>query len=276
MLAKLSRLLPIRIKTFLKYYEQRLMLFLKFFKLPNWKLMYLDDSSYVADGFATTHDPLFLKNDKLVNSYHKSIKELKDFYVKPNSKYYKLHWESQEEIIWRAHIVTWAAKTVEKVPGDFVECGVANGLLSKTICEYVDFKNQNRNFYLLDCWELFREVEWGRCYPVEKNDSWFDFASERFSDYPNVKLVKGMIPESLAQVSNIDQIAYLSIDMNDGDPELAALKFFWDKLSPGAIVYFDDFLWGYKKLQDNIAEFLSDKNVELLHIPTGNSILIKN
>ena len=63
--------------------------------------------------------------------------------------------------------------------------------------------------------------------------------------------------------------------MNDGDPELAALEFFWDKLSPGAIVYFDNFLWGYPKLQTNIENFLKDKTEELLHLPTGNSILIK-
>lgn len=267
---------PMRFRTLVRYQLERAKLLGHIMGLSNWRLEYLSKRSYSADGFITIHDTPFLRNQKLINAYEKALEGLEDFYVKPNSRYRQDHWESSKEILWRAHIVTWAAKTLGNVPGDFVECGVGNGLLSKTICEYMDFETQNRRFYLLDCWELFREVEWNKLYPVSQSPSWFDFAASRFSTYPNVKLIKGMIPESLEMVKKIDKVAYLSIDMNDGEPEIAALKFFWDKLSPGAIVYFDDYLWGYEKLQKYVDEFLADKNVELLHIPTGNSILIKN
>jgi len=271
-----KRLLPINFRTFIRYYLTRAKLLNKISKLPNWRLNYLGDKVYMADGFITSHDTPFLRNDKLVSAYEAALRDLEDFYVVPNSRYRQDSWESSKEIIWRAHIVTWAAKTVEKLEGDFVECGVGNGLLSKTICHYLEFEKQDRNFYLLDCWELFREENWDRLYPRHEDITWFDFAASRFSQFPNVTLVKGMIPKSLEMVKNINKVAYLSIDMNDGEPEIAALKFFWPKLVPGAIVYFDDYLWGYPKLQKYVEDFLLDKDVELLHIPTGNSILIKN
>ena len=266
---------PVKFKTVVRYQVERAKLLKFIFTLPNWRLQYLSKRVYSADGFITIHDTPFLRNRKLIKAYEESLRGLEDFYVKPNSRYRQDHWESPKEILWRAHIVSWAAKSLENVPGDFVECGVGNGLLSKTICEYVDFKAQNRNFYLLDCWELFRQEDWRNLYPVNQASTWFEFTSTRFGLYPNVKLVKGMIPESLKMLQNIDKVAYLSIDMNDGEPEIAALEFFWNKLVPGAIVYFDDYLWGYPKLQKYVDEFLVDKNVELLHIPTGNSILIK-
>lgn len=272
-----KQLLPMNFRTFIRYYLTRVKLLNKISKLPNWRLNYLGDKVYMADGFITSHDIPFLRNDKSVSAYEAALGDLEDFCVKSNSRYRQDSWESSREIIWRAHIVTWAAKTVEKLEGDFVECGVGNGLLSKTICHYLEFEKQDRNFYLLDCWELLRDENWGKKYPRDNTfSSWYEYVGARFSQFPNVKLMKGMIPDRLNGVKNIDQVAYLSLDMNDGEPEIAALRFFWPKLVPGAIVYFDDFLWGYPKLQEFVEEFLWDKDVELLHVPTGNSILIKN
>ena len=47
--------------------------------------------------------------------------------------------------------------------------------------------------------------------------------------------MKGRVPESLEAVE-IESVAYLSIDMNIVEPEIAALEYFWDKLVPGALV----------------------------------------
>ena len=45
---------------------------------------------------------------------------------------------------------------------------------------------------------------------------------------------------TLAQ-ANIEQVSYLSIDMNCSAPEIAAAEFFWEKLTPGAVVLLDDY-----------------------------------
>lgn len=59
---------------------------------------------------------------------------------------------SAPEIRWRAHVACWAAKHALSLEGDFVECGVHTGLLSRTICEYLDFGRTGRNFWLFDTW----------------------------------------------------------------------------------------------------------------------------
>jgi hypothetical protein len=41
--------------------------------------------------------------------------------------------------------------------------------------------------------------------------------------------------------ANIGQVAYLSIDMNNATPEIAAANYFWDKLQPGAPILLDDY-----------------------------------
>lgn len=255
------------------YYIRKLRLLQKIIRMPLWKMHLLSDEVYSRDGFVTIHDVPFLRDEKFVQSYRASIEGTESVYIKPNSRFFRGHWESWDEIAWRSHITCWAAQQVRNIKGDFVECGVANGLLSKAICHYTNFQNQDRKFYLIDGWTPLRGSEIR--YPAEFDGSWYEFAKSRFKEFPNVEFVKGMIPEVLDALKHIEKIAYLSIDMNDGDPELDAVEFFWDRISVGGIIYFDDYLWGYPKLQENISRFAERKNVELLHIPTGNSLLIK-
>jgi len=141
-------------------------------------------------------------------------------------------------------------------------------LLSKTICEFTEFEKQDRNFYLVD--------SWGPMPGSHKNfkEDIFEQVKERFSKYPNVKLIRGIVPNILEQIPK-NPIALLLIDLNSFEPELAALNFFYDRLEPGAIIYFDDYGWNYPKLREAVNGFFSDKPESLLHFPSGNSIVIK-
>ena len=53
-------------------------------------------------------------------------------------------------IQFRVYICCWAAAYASKLDGDFVECGVGKGVISKTICVYLNFNEYNKNFYLFD------------------------------------------------------------------------------------------------------------------------------
>ena len=48
------------------------------------------------------------------------------------------------DIRWRAHVACWAASHALTLDGDFVECGVHTGLLSLTVCNYLDFNRTGR------------------------------------------------------------------------------------------------------------------------------------
>jgi hypothetical protein len=103
----------------------------------------------------------------------------------------------------------------------------------------------------------------------------YQFVVDSFKEYPNVVIVKGPVPKTLSQV-NIEKVAYLSIDMNCALPELEALKYFWPRLEPGAIVVLDDYGWPTFENQKAVADdFASSVGTKILSLPTGQGILIK-
>ncbi len=83
------------------------------------------------------------------------------------------------------------------------------------------------------------------------------------------------MPEILEQV-NTDKVAYLSIDMNCAEPEIAAAEFFWDKLAPSTPVLLDDYGWA-KHIEQKRAfdQFAIRKGIEILSLPTGQGLFFK-
>jgi hypothetical protein len=103
----------------------------------------------------------------------------------------------------------------------------------------------------------------------------FERSQNNFRPFPRARLVRGLVPDTLSTVS-IDQVCYLSIDMNIVLPELAAMEFFWDKLVPGATVIIDDYGWANFKLQQEAHDrFAATKGVPILLLPTGQGLMIK-
>lgn len=216
-----------------------------------------ENATYAADGFSTTHHVEFLNNDRFNASYRGALEHVSDLL-------------RGTEIEWRAHICCWAASQAIHLEGDFIECGVWYGVLSKTICEYTDFGSQNRNFYLVD--------SWGKMPGSHENANYqediYDIVKKAFSKWPNVSLIRGLVPEALSRIPS-KKVAYLSIDMNGSEPEKAALEYFYDKVVPGGVIYFDDYGWGYPELRTVVNKFFADKPESLLHFPSGNSIVVK-
>lgn len=227
------------------------------------KYLVKQNTTYLADGFATTHFVAFLNDKKFLSAYEKSMG-----FTDPQliAKF------ATTDIRWRAHIATWAAQRALRLEGDFIECGVWYGLLSKTICEYLNFDSQTtKTFYLVDTWGD----------PCEKSlnhpgfpDDVFDVVKKRFEPYKNVKLVRGHVPNILDSIP-VKKISYLSIDMNGDFAERRTLEKYYELLVPGAIIYFDDYGWNYPKLRETVDDFFKDKPEFLLHFPSGNSIVVK-
>jgi O-methyltransferase len=221
------------------------------------------EATFMGDDFATVHYVPFLHQETFCDAYKKAFIDV-DKRVEQSIK--KL------DISWRFHICTWAASQAINLDGDFVECGVWWGLLSKGICEYVSFDRQRtKNFYLFDTWG---DPSHARANHSNYQVDIFDEVSKRFASYDNVHLLRGHVPDVLSTVS-IERIAYLSIDMNGAKAERQTLEKFYDKVVPGGIIYFDDYGWNYPELRKEVDEFLNDKPETLLHFPSGNSILIK-
>jgi O-methyltransferase len=190
--------------------------------------------------------------------------------------------QSDIHIEWRVHMALWAATHGILLEGDFVECGVNTGILSLAICDYLDFGNKNKKFYLFDTFAGIPEHQMSateREARLKENEMLYEdcytIAARNFKPYSNVHLIKGEVPSTLENV-RIDKVSYLSIDMNIAAPEVAALEYFWPKLTTGAIVLFDDYGWiNYREQKTALDSFANKHHVSIATLPTGQGLLIK-
>ena len=180
---------------------------------------------------------------------------------------------------WKIYINQWAAQHAMQLAGDFVECGVYRGRIAMSNMVATHFEAfPDRRYYLLDTFEgLDRALSTEReltqykfAYPES-----YQFVKKSFQRYSNVRIIKGSVPSTLAQVDT-DRVAYLSIDMNTVLPEIKALEFFWAKLVPGAIVVLDDYAQMCHEHQKHAMDrFAASMGIKILSLPTGQGILIK-
>jgi len=184
------------------------------------------------------------------------------------------------DLTWRAYVVCWAAERGANLEGDFVECGVNRGGYALSVIKYVDFGNLSKKFFLLDTYEgvLQRYIspeEAAHGVRVGEYEPCYDAVLKTFAPYSNVEIIKGAVPETLPLVGT-DQIAFLSLDMNTRDPEIAAAECFWDRLVSGAAIVLDDYGWR-KHLEQKRAfdEFAEKRGVQVLSLPTGQGLILK-
>ncbi|VTR93087.1 Uncharacterized protein OS=Candidatus Nitrospira defluvii GN=NIDE3429 PE=4 SV=1: TylF [Gemmata massiliana] len=189
----------------------------------------------------------------------------------------------EPEIEWRTHILCWAARHALRLEGDFVECGVGYGFSSLVLCHYLDFNSTHRRFFLFDTFAGIPEAQMSATERTERlSDNrqmypeCFSTVVNTFEPFPKVQLVRGCVPQTLSQVE-ISKVSYLHIDMNIAAPELAAIEYFWPKLTPGAVVVFDDYGWEkYAEQQQILDAFARREGVMIATLASGQGLLIKS
>jgi len=183
---------------------------------------------------------------------------------------------------WRVYIVCFFADLVKKLEGDFVECGVNTGAYSRAVIDYIKFDELNKIFHLFDTFEglvpeLVSEKERiaGIADYFSSYENVYEQVKETFAPF-NVNIIKGIVPDTLAQYSGSNKIAYLSIDMNCVVPEIEAAEYFWGMLVSGGVMILDDY--GFPQhINQKIAFdlFAKEKGVSILALPTSQGIIFK-
>ncbi len=183
----------------------------------------------------------------------------------------------ERSLMLRLNTLAWAANHALKVPGDFVECGVWRGFCSAVIADYLDFDRVNKTFYLYDTFagippEYDSE---GHDSPVLRDEGLYERVVDRFSRYPNVRVVRGVVPDSFADAVP-KRVAFLHLDMNSSKSEIAALEVLFDRVSLGGVIVFDDYGWvGYEAQQRAEDAFMNARAQRILELPTGQGLLIR-
>ncbi len=183
-----------------------------------------------------------------------------------------------ESLAWRVHTLAWAAQHCLHMEGDFVECGVYKGFSSFFLTTYLNFSAVNKSFYLYDTFagipEAYRE---GSPVPEEgyAECGLYEQAMARFAPFANVKVIQGVVPDSL-QAQSPEKIAFMHIDMNSARAEVEALEVLFDRVVPGGMIVLDDYGWQWYRAQKEAEDqFLNSRGYSVLEIPTGQGLVIK-
>ncbi|WP_156745737.1 class I SAM-dependent methyltransferase [Mycobacterium sp. ACS4054] len=230
--------------------------------------------AYASDALISFHRHAFVEDPAFQRAYERGTRAL------GGQDWYQWH--------WRAHIGLWAATNASRLDGDFVECGVSYGFLSSAIMEYLDWDRLGKTFYLLDTFAgidpRYVTADERRGGALERSEqqlrngmyvSGVEGVRANFAQWKNQRIIVGPVPETLDQVE-ARTVAFLHIDMNCAPPEVAALRFFWPRLSPGAFVLLDDYAYhGHEEQRLAMDALAGELGVPICTLPTGQGLLIK-
>ena len=142
-----------------------------------------------------------------------------------------------------------------------------------------------KNFYLIDSFEGLGEIL-PEDKPIESNihqhkqgDLKADFKSviNLFSNFQNVKILKGWIPNIFNKIDSNNQYSFVHLDVDLYKPTLDSLNFFYERVVKGGLIITDDYLSeffpGNKKAWN---EFVKNKKIkDSICLPSGQAVIIK-
>jgi O-methyltransferase len=194
----------------------------------------------------------------------------------PFVKAWKSNAESPSDtaIVWRRYVLACAAYHCIQLDGDFVECGAYTGVGMKTVIDYLGATAFPKTFWGYD---VFEHDESMANHPMpEHGPDLFVRVAAKFSEYPQVKLIRGLIPQ-VFEKDCPDRIAYLHIDLNQAPAEVAALDHLFDRMVPGAILILDDYEWSGAYRPQKLAEddWFDRRCYRVMPLPTGQGLVFK-
>jgi hypothetical protein len=180
---------------------------------------------------------------------------------------------SDEAILWRRYILCCAAYHCMHVQGDFVECGVLFGSGVKTVIDYFGKDRFTKLFWAFDSFESHPVA--GHAFEGQE-PGLLDKVRSRFAGYENIRLIPGLLPDSL-QDNSPERIAYLHIDLNSAEFEIAVLDRLFDRVTAGGIVILDDYEWSGVYRDQKISEdaWFEARQYRVFPLPTGQGIVLK-
>lgn len=199
-----------------------------------------------------------------------------------NIKDSKLSWS--ENVRYRANVYQWGFANAMQIPGDMIDFGVFHGLFPYLAHSQTNVSNYGKKHFLFDTWG----EQWQLHDDPDLNNANYDSyrysndiyntVKNRFSGFESVHCIRGLLPNSFENVNaSIHQISFVCIDVNAGSSlEVDLLKTIWDRLSPGAMVYLDDYGFEtYSSMNDSINKFCSVVHRSLFELPTGSAFILK-
>lgn len=169
-------------------------------------------------------------------------------------------------------------KSVSDLPGAAAEAGCYVGVSAWFMANELD----GCDFHLFDSFEGLSEpgVEDQSPEGVSQWERGHFSGSEiairkNLSEFKGIQFHKGWIPERFPDVAS-EKFKIVHIDVDLYEPTFESIRFFYPRMTIGGIMVFDDYgfencLGAYRAVN----EFFEDKSERIIHLPTGQGVVIK-
>ena len=223
---------------------------------------------YAFDGMATAHNLHFFNDDRFKSALQRAVRAGGFDYGIP----------------LRLHQAIWCVDKAMKLPADsiFIELGTGKGYVMSAILgslEFLKMDLKKKAVFLFDTFESNatdykseQDSSLGRnIYYAES----FNSVEKNFSEYSNVKLVRGKLPDTLETVK-LGKIGFLHIDLNAPEIETQCFRILWDRILPGGVVLIDDYAYsGFEYTNRLFNDLARELDISILTTASGQGIIVK-
>lgn len=181
----------------------------------------------------------------------------------------------------RCYVLLELARKLRGIPGDIADCGLRFGKSSLFLLAGSGAESGKT----LHGFDSFEGLSTPGANDLDDEGSFWspgdlavseDAVRANLAEHRDrVVLHKGWIPERFAEVDG-NRFALAHIDVDLYEPTLAAVRFFYDRMSPGGAIVCDDY--GSSKCpgaRKAIDETFRDKPEPVFALPTGQSLVFK-
>ena len=159
---------------------------------------------------------------------------------------------------------------VANVPGAFAEIGVFYGVSFVPMA----VNHLHRTCYAVDSFEGMAEPgahDGNRYRKGSLNSHGSDFLR---GASPNIKVHQGWVPEVLATIPAHEQFAFVHVDLDHYLPTLAAMRWAWQRLSPGGLLVTHDWFPDRNEMASlAIKEFVAENNITVVESIARHAVI---
>lgn len=167
-----------------------------------------------------------------------------------------------------------------KIAGDFAELGVYKGVTAKIIHAMAP----DVAFHLFDTFEGFHDSDLAlessneeKYHPSNFSDTDLEAVRYYINGNANIKFYPGYFPDTATDLQE-KTFAFVHLDADLYQPTLAALKYFYPRLSPGGVIIIHDYNHTWGGLRQAVDEFIPTIPESLMAIADwqGSAMIVKN
>ena len=221
---------------------------------------------YVADNLASVNAHTFLEDPRFQAA------------AEAAGERWKL---GTRDIRWRLHTFLWAIESAMRAhpEGALVELGTGNGYMTAGACSWLEWGSseltQGRSLWLVDSFAAERPDE-----SLGASPRRFYYADgdaevrEHFARFGGVNVVTGWLPDATDAI-DAESIAFVHVDLNHAETEVASLDRLSARPRSGAIILFDDS--GKPGCEDQLrahCDWSAARSAPLLQLATGQGLCI--